>query len=382
MNAEPPGAAWNQADPVVADLVAATRDVFAVRDVRPLDPQRGRFRPTPGGTTGGWELRGRLLVPSEQAYPLVAERVAARGHVALVRRAGAEEAILAAPGSLPMAPSRYGLAILFFVVTLVSVLFTGASYAGVDNPFDPLSLLAGWPFAVSLLGILLAHEMGHFVVSRRLGVPASPPYFIPMPLSLLGTMGAVIQLKAPPRDRRALLAVGASGPIAGLVVAIPVVIIGLLQSEVTRIPPGGPIMQEGNSLLYLALKYMLFGQILPSNGIDVFLHPVALAGWAGLLVTGLNLIPAGQLDGGHIAYALLGERAQWITWFIIAVLVGFSLLWTGWLLWAGLIFFLGRRSATPLDDLTPLRPRDVALCLAVGVLFLLVFTPLPIVITP
>lgn len=364
-------------DSTAATLLIATRDVFATREVGRLDAQRGLIGRLFGRTGGGWEMRGRLLIPSERAYPVVAERLRAMGHVALFRRVADEDAILAIPGAIPVAPTRPWVAIVLFALTVLSVLFTGAAYAG---EADPRNLIAGWPFALSLLGILLAHESGHFVVARRLGVPASLPYFIPFPLSLLGTLGAFIQMKAPPSDRRALLAVAAAGPLAGLVVAIPVLVTGLLLSEVQRIPAGGPFIQEGNSLLYLGLKLALFGQILPADGLDVFLHPVALAGWAGLLVTGLNLIPAGQLDGGHIAYALLGARARWLTSAVIVLLLGLGVLWSGWLIWAALIFFISRVTAAPLDDLTPLRPREVAVAVAAGLAFLLLFVPIPIVI--
>jgi membrane-associated protease RseP (regulator of RpoE activity) len=240
------------------------------------------------------------------------------------------------------------------------------------------TLFSGWPFAVSLLSILLAHEFGHYIMSRRLGVPASLPYFIPMPLSFLGTMGAVIQMKAPPHDRRALVAIAAAGPLAGLALALPLLVLGLKLSTVEIVPLGGPYIQEGNSLLYAGLKILIFGRFLPANGLDVFLHPVALAGWTGLLVTALNLIPAGQLDGGHLAYALLGERARWLTWIVVAVLVGLSFLWNGWIIWAGLVFFLGRVHAVPMDDITRLRGHEKMLVVLLFVILALVFTPIPI----
>jgi membrane-associated protease RseP (regulator of RpoE activity) len=193
-------------------------------------------------------------------------------------------------------------------------------------------------------------------------------------------MGAVMQMKAPPRNRRQLLAIGAAGPIAGLVVAIPLLIWGLQQSPVLVIPRDVPTYQEGNSILYAALKYMVFGRLLPSGGADVFLHPVALAGWTGLLVTALNLIPAGQLDGGHILYGLFGERSRWAAWVIVAGLVALALLWQGWVIWAFLILVFGRVQAVPLDDITRLEPQHKlfgALMLLVAVL---VFVPIPLVV--
>ena len=146
------------------------------------------------------------------------------------------------------------------------------------------------------------------------------------------------------------------------------------------VQPSPPVyMQEGNSLLYAALKYLTKGQWLPGNGFDVMLHPVAWAGWTGLLITSLNLIPAGQLDGGHMAFVLLGRRARVLTWPIIAGLVALGITqWQGWLLWAGLVFLFGQVHATPLDDVTPIRPRERAVALLLLMVFVLIFMPNPL----
>ena len=363
-------------DDLTARLVSAAADVLAVRSVRlPEDYTGGAPESPPSSPPPTVAIYGRLRFDPERAYDLVAPRFRALGHVALLRRAGDEHLILALPGSLPAAPARPGLALALFCATLLSVLFVGAASEGMLA--SPLDLFTGWPFAASLLGILLAHELGHYVVARRLGVPATLPYFIPFPLSILGTLGAVIQLKGPPRNKRHLLAVAIAGPLAGLLVAVPVLLIGLRLSEVRPIPVGVPIFQEGNSLLYAGLKMLVFGRFLPSGGEDVFLHPVALAGWAGLLVTALNLIPAGQLDGGHVVHSLLGRRARVLTYLVVAALLALSLLWQGWLVWDALVFLFGRARLEPLDDVTPLRTPERALALLLVVVFFLVFTPIP-----
>src|SRR5689334_11257716 len=159
------------------------------------------------------------------------------------------------------------------------------------------------------MGILLCHELGHYVTGRRRGVEISLPYFIPMPpLVTFGTLGAVIRMRKPIADRDALFDVGAAGPVAGLVVAIPLLVVGLMLSPVR--PPKPDDMIEGNSILYALRKYAVFGRWLPSDGVDVDLHPMAFAGWVGLLITMINLMPVGQLDGGHVARAALGESHE------------------------------------------------------------------------
>lgn len=374
-DSSPPSAKAGPSSSVDA-LVNSVEDVFEVHSIRRQASGTG-FGPRVWNPGSALELTGRLRIPSDVAYRVIAERFRAFGHLTLLRRSPDGEIVIAIPGELPRARSRTWVVLALFLATLVSVLFAGSTPGPHSSPLS--RLYSGWPFAVSLLGILVAHEFGHYIVSKRLGVPSSLPYFIPMPLSLLGTMGAVIQMKAPPYNRRALVAIAATGPLAGLAVAIPLLVLGLSLSTVEPIPAGGIYVQEGNSLLYAVVKVLMFGRFLPGEGVDVSLHPVAMAGWTGLFVTALNLIPAGQLDGGHLAYALLGERARSLTWGVVAVLAGMSLLWNGWIIWAGLVFFLGRVHAVPMDDITQLRTRERALAVFLFVVLVLVFTPIPIV---
>lgn len=351
------------------DVVA---DLFEVHRTQVLHDRSGVIR-----------LEGRFLTETAEAYEKIAPRLRRLGYTTLFRQEEGRQIILAVPGgALPTSQPRPLLAAFLFLLTLLSVLYTGALMEA--ESLETFSLLAGWPFAVSLLSILLAHEFGHYIVARRLGAAVSLPYFIPFPtilpyiVSPFGTMGAFINMRTPPTNRRTLLAIAAAGPLAGLVLAVPILLIGLSLSEVTRLPPGTFYQQEGNSLLYLAFKYLTFGQILPSNGVDVNIHIVAYAGWAGLLVTALNLIPAGQLDGGHVIYALMGERANTVTWGVIAALALLGILWQGWWLWAFLVAFLGRVRATPFDAITGLdRPRQI-LAASLVIVFILIFTPMPL----
>ena len=256
------------------------------------------------------------------------------------------------PGSASLdrtAPPLAGLSLP--LATLASVLLVGGLMTESDLDGVLGNPLSGLPFAVSLLAILGAHEMAHYLVARHYGVQVSLPYFIPMPIGPLGTMGAFINMRSAPRNRSHLLRIGMAGPLSGLVVALAVVIYGLSISTVGPVPDGLAYLQEGNSALYLLLKRLVLGQWLPANGIDVDLHPVAFAGWAGLLVTGLNLIPAAQLDGGHVSYALFGRWAQIITFVLAGALFLVGTAWPGWYAWALLILLLGSRRRV-LDDIS------------------------------
>jgi len=351
---------------IAQQLAAAIDEVFTVDQI------------TAGLRDGrAIKLHGQLLTDSEQAYAYIAARFKDYGYTPFLRQQAGHVLVTAIPVVFTAKPAgNYG-AILLFALTILSVLFAGTAAQAADLQWLLSHPLAGLPFAASLLAILTAHELGHYFMARRLGVAVSLPYFIPMPLSPLGTMGAVIRMRTPTRNRRQLLAIGAAGPIAGLIVAIPVLILGLLLSEVRVILMQPGTWMEGNSLLYAALKLLVFGQFLPHNGYDVFLHPVAFAAWAGLLVTAFNLIPAGQLDGGHIAYALFGKSTRWLNRLAVLVAMALGLAWSGWFLWAAILLLLGQRSVQPLDDVTPLTAGQKALSVCMLILFALLFTPIP-----
>ncbi len=279
-----------------------------------------------------------------------------------------------------------------FLATLASLFLTGALQGfPAAEAFSWRGLLRhlpeAWSFAVPLMSILICHEFGHYFAARLHGVPASLPYFIPLPfLSPFGTMGAVISMPERIRSRNALLDIGAAGPLAGLVVAIPVLAIGLAHSPIVR-PNGGWV--EGQSLFYSALKRLVLGPI--PAGHDVLLSPMAFAGWAGLFVTVLNLLPVAQLDGGHIAYALFGPRQNTLARFLHATLpvvflynlIRYRHLEPGliWLVWFVLLALLtratgGNHPPTESDagELTRGRRAVAILCL---ILFAVLFMPTP-----
>jgi membrane-associated protease RseP (regulator of RpoE activity) len=256
-------------------------------------------------------------------------------------------------------------------------------------------------FAATLMAILLCHEFGHYVIGRRRGVEVSLPYFIPVPPQF--SLGAVIRMRKPISDRNALFDVGAAGPVAGLVIAIPLLVIGLSLSPLGPTQPDDMI--EGNSILYALLKYAVFGRWLPSGGVDVQLHPMAFAGWVGLLITMINLMPIGQLDGGHVARAALGQsHEKWSgrlhlalpilggivggVMFVLAARAGrdvidsLSYAQSGvlpWLVWTLMLGWMRRQAGEyhpPVGD-TPLDPRRRGYAIGMLVIFVLIATPVP-----
>ncbi len=346
-------------------LIGLARQVFWIEEVT--------FTERP---EAGILLRGRLLVDGERAFNWLLPQAEAYGYTPFLSEEGGRHVLFFREGVVVPRPSRIWINVVLFLVTLASTLFAGALQEGVNLLEDPSRWTAGAPFAFTLMAILGTHELGHYFAARRHRAAVTLPYFIPMPISFLGTMGAFIQLRSAIRDRKVLFDIGVAGPLAGMVVALPLLIVGLALSPVVRID--GPVLQEGNSLLYLALKFLIHGRVLPQGGYDVLLHPIAFAAWFGLLVTCFNLLPIGQLDGGHIAYALFGRRAWQIAWVALAALVGMTVLWEGWGIWAFLGFLLGPRHPPPLNDVTELDPLRRWVGYLTILLFILVFTPIPL----
>ncbi|MGE5250803.1 MAG: site-2 protease family protein [Bacteroidota bacterium] len=374
--------------------------VFRIQDVTLGEPARGLIA----------RYRGFLLTEdSVAAYDQLAESLKPYDITPLFRMDKGEQVVYLTPRRPDPKPSRSSINVILFVLTVLSLLFVGGSMSGTDiNITGPVSfilfMLSGWPYALSLISILLAHEFGHYLMSRYHKTAATLPYFIPFPLPPLGTMGAAIVMQGTPKNKRVLFDIGVAGPLAGMVVAIPVLLLGLSMSHLDIVrATNGMVEMEGNSILYLLAKFAVFGKLLPDpvsygpnmtafgywlryfftahpvpvGATDVFIHPVAFAGWAGLLVTALNLIPAGTLDGGHVVYSWFGDKAGKAFPFIMLALLALGLAWTGWWIWLVLLLWLGRVHAEPLDQITKLDPVRLAIAALAILIFIVTFSPVP-----
>jgi Zn-dependent protease len=392
--------------------------IFHVDDVTAGDPRQWLVR-----------YRGHLLnEDTVAAYDQLAEAVNPYGITVLFRNEEDRQVIyLVATPVIPKPSARTAVNVVLFVLTVISMMVTLVDVPANMTFTSEMSyyiykfqhMISGWPFALSMMGILFAHEMGHYIACRIYKVPATLPFFIPAPLiSLLGTFGAFIAMRGIPKNKRILFDVGVAGPIAGLVIAVPVLFLGLSLSHLGVIdqpPTGMHGVLEGNSLFYLFAKYMVFGKLLPDpvnygglspilywiryfltgqpvpfGGTDVMVHQVAWAGWGGLLVTALNLVPVGTLDGGHVVYGVFGEKARKIFPIAIGVLIALMILPVlltlslssfnfSWLLWVFILFWLGNVRTQPLDDITPLDAKRRILGYVMLLVFVLIFTPIPMV---
>ena len=281
-------------------------------------------------------------------------------------------------GVEPQKP-KYKLNFILFLATILTTLIAGTLMAGYDPFTRPQLLYHGIPFSFSLIFILGIHEMGHYLASKRCGVKTTLPYFIPVPPPFfLGTLGAFIKVKSRISNRKGLLEIGASGPIAGFIASVIAVLIGLKLSRVVEVGEiGEGSIHLGESLLFSFLSKIAIGSV--AADYDILLHPVAFAGWLGLFVTVLNLIPIGQFDGGHIAYALLGHNHRYLSgmFFLGLFPMGFFL-WPGWFVWVMFGAFIGLKHPPPTDDITPLDFRRKVIGIITLIIFVLCFIPVPI----
>ena len=260
------------------------------------------------------------------------------------------------------------------IITFFSTMLAGAIQEGINPIVQPHLIYKGLPFSLTLMLILGTHEIGHYLASKNNGVSATLPYFIPAP-SLLGTFGAFIKMKSPIPHRKALLKIGVSGSIAGFIIALPATIIGLWLSEVREPSQMKGGISLGSSLLLSFLTKTILG--VTDDSADILLHPVAFAGWIGLFVTALNLLPMGQLDGGHIVYSLFKGGHYYLSRIIFISLFPLGFFWEGWFFWVAAVFVFGLRHPQLIDETTPLDMGDKVLGIIALIIFVITFIPIP-----
>lgn len=388
-------------DPLVLALEDDIADVFAIHDVRVQGGGRAIV------------FVGQFLRSPAMVFEAVADRFAARDRIPVLRREGGRDILVAQTAPAARARRRVRTNVVLFALTVLSTLFAGTlqslpepAYVAFEASLQALAVPPGadmtarlacaWtatgrffamiaanasyglPFTFALLGILGVHELGHYFTARRYRLDVSLPYFIPFPNPLTGTLGAVIRIESPFASRKALFDVGIAGPLAGLAVAIPVLAVGL--SQATLVPvlgpdTGGTVFNE--PLLFRAMARVIVGERPP--GMDLAMNPLLMAGWWGLLVTALNLLPVSQLDGGHIAYAVFGRAHRYVAWGMYALAVGVAVTTSpGYLVMLVLILLMGLQHPPALDDLSDVGPRRRLLGIATLLLFFALATPNPI----
>lgn len=335
-------------------------------------------------------IDGELIDDDPQAvYEQMRERLADRNATPLLQEDEfGQPRLVIVPGRLddPRPGSGPMLHLLLFLAAIATTTWAGALHQGINLLDEPGRFTAGLPYSLTLMLILGAHELGHYFAARHHGVNVTLPYFIPVPFAL-GTFGAFIRMKSLPPNRKALFDVAVAGPIAGLVFAVPALLIGLGQSEIVEAAGDAAnvgVMHHhgtgvGSSVLLAFLAKLSLGDAI-SQGHQLILHPLAFAGWLGLIVTALNLLPIGQLDGGHIADAMFGiRRSGSISTVALALLFFLGLfVWSGLLMWALIAFFMaGRKGIASANDLIKLDPARRALGVASFVILLLILTPVP-----
>ncbi len=288
---------------------------------------------------------------------------------------------------------KYAVNVALFFLTLLFTLIIGIQYhisfhdivLPAGSGFfaflwrHPAAWLWGFSYSFSLLGILLVHELGHFFACRHHGIEATLPFFVPAP-TLIGTFGAFIKIKSPFSSRKALFDVGLAGPLAGFLVALPVIFVGISRSRIVGAESLQAGMTLGEPLIFKFISWLVFG---PASGqTDILVHPMAFAGWFGLLATAFNLFPIGQLDGGHILYAVLGKRSYYagVASIVVIVLLGIKY-WQGWLFWALIVTVIGLRHP-PIFVAEGLDRKRKILAVIALLIFLVSFTPAPLVLAP
>jgi membrane-associated protease RseP (regulator of RpoE activity) len=305
------------------------------------------------------------------------------------------------PKPLPPPHGRVWVQMLLLALTLVTTTVAGALHyfsfstdlatSATPTPSgefarafsDPIFYLRGLWYSLTILAILGCHEMGHYVACLRYNVMATRPYFLPVPPIpfMTGTLGAFIRIKSRIPDKVALFDIGIAGPIAGFIVAVPLLFVGLALSRVDRLPDDSSMLIElGEPLLFRGAAWLIWGDV--ASGYSINMHPMAFAAWFGLLATALNLLPISQLDGGHIAYAVFGRRSTIVTFIMIGVAIGLTFVSSSWILWTALtvvmIAVMGPHHPPTLDDDRSLDTGRLLLAAVALAMLILCFTPAPI----
>ncbi|MEZ4737432.1 MAG: site-2 protease family protein [Caldilineaceae bacterium] len=387
-----------EAQKLATEIRALIANDMAIESVQATRDQR----------QGAVVVQGRLLRPSHQVFSRWLSHLNQLGYTPMLRplAGGAPDEVKLhiMAGVAPRRPSNGWINLILFIATLFSTLWIGSLFSTAPLPAlnsIPAVLIAivthGWPFALTLLAILTAHEFGHYFAARYHKLAVTLPYFIPFPLPPIGTLGAFIRLKEPVPDRRKLFDIGVAGPLAGFILALPLLFYGLSTSAVLVPEPTPGAWVEGNSILYYSAKLITFGKALPNalTGEDVLMNQITTAAWIGLLVTALNLLPVGQLDGGHTVFALFGEKARYANMVTIGAMAVFAVAgleqvqqflpflsavgFTGWFVWLALIFLMiGPYHPPALDDVTRLDPGRRWVGYLMILIFILTFVPVPL----
>jgi membrane-associated protease RseP (regulator of RpoE activity) len=334
-------------------------------------------------------FRGHLATDSAQAYGLLRGRFAGLGYTPLLRHQEGFDFVIAIPyvfGSKEgskATPRKWVPNLVLLLITLLTTTLMGAimeqSELLMANPRllfqQPWLILTGIPASLTIMSILGIHELAHYFVARRHGLETTLPFFIPIPFGF-GTFGAIIRIRTPWENRKALFDVGVAGPLAGLLIAFPLFFVGLMLS------PARPPIPEGTSLgsplLLRGIEELVYAiRAIPPEH-EIYVNAMTFAAWFGLVVTGFNLLPVGQLDGGHVSYAVLGRWGKTVGILTLVSLVALgTFVWSGWYVWAAFIFLSGWQHPAPLNALEPLGRKRMILGILVFVLTALLFTPAP-----
>ncbi len=367
-------------DPVEKITLALRRELIGLFQVTKVDAQsQGKVI----------SFSGRLTVNADISYDEIRQRFQAHKYTPLFRKEKGEDVILAMEGLVDQAKTGNPLInILLLAATILTTLSFGSQLVLGRGLWEAIrlghidsivqALLAGLPYAITLLGILGIHELGHYVAARLHGVQATLPYFIPLPFGL-GTLGALIHIKSPMKDRRVLFDIGLAGPYAGLMVAIPLFLIGLYLSSSEIVPAtfDGRTLERLGSSIFINVALNFIADV--PEGHTIIVDPVLFAAWWGIFVTAINLLPVGQLDGGHTSYALFGRYAHPIALitFLLLILAGALLQQFSWFIWAFFIMLGGLRHPPPMNDISNVGPVRKVIGIITIFVFVMIFVPVP-----